>query len=851
MKNRPRDIRDRILQLMQRAGYQPLDKVAMFDALRLENDQRGELREALQRLEKDGLIALVRKDRYVLPDVANLVTGKLEVHRNGSAHVVNEKRDQADVFITSGNMSTALHGDTVVARIMHEGHEQKPGGRIEGRVIRIVERLNHVVVGVLQRSPKGMLYVVPDDARISRDVTVHPGATALPEEPRVGDKVVVRLDPWENPQTNPEGEISEVLGAAQDPGVDMLSIIRKHNLPAEFPRDVLEEAERISETIDVAEIAAREDLREEMVVTIDPDDAKDFDDAINVERTKTGWRLGVHIADVSHYVRPGTALDREARVRGNSTYLADRVIPMLPERLSNGICSLKPGVERLTFSAFIDFTGDGRIKGARFARTVIRSAARLSYRQAFAILQGEREMPPLPPAMTKETRGQATIADGPPVPIDPVVADAVRRAWELASLLRKNRFADGSLDLDFPEVKVWLDAEGRAVKLEKIVNDISHQLIEECMLAANEVVAREIKNRRVPAVYRIHEKPEPDRLNDFREFAATYGFKAGDLTQMREVQKILADIKGAPEEFAIKLQFLKSLKRAAYATAPIGHYGLAKVNYTHFTSPIRRYADLVVHRSLAATTATAPSHREAAPHAGQLGELAEHISTTERTSADAEKDSVQLKKMEFFQRQLASRSPDEFRALVVDVRSYGLFIELPDVSVNGLIHVSDLPDDFYLFDPVRLAFTGRRSGVRFKVGDEVAVKVSRVDTHKRQIDFVPVRPPQPGGKQRPPVGRGNRPERRTSDRPADGRGDSRKPGQTRDRRDGRPGERKASGPPRGNKTPSPQGKPPRQEKPSSRRTPLPPGKKPDDAAPSSDAAPGASRSSRSSRRRRR
>ncbi|HEX8311918.1 MAG TPA: VacB/RNase II family 3'-5' exoribonuclease, partial [Chthoniobacteraceae bacterium] len=449
----------------------------------------------------------------------------------------------------------------------------------------------------------------------------------------------------------------------------------------------------------------REDLRRMPVITIDPDDAKDFDDAIHVERLPNGgWRLGVHIADVSHYVRPGRALDKEARLRGNSTYLADRVIPMLPERLSNGICSLRPDEDRLTSSAFIEFSSGGKIKSARFAKTVIRSAARLTYKQAFAVLQGG-------------TSG------------NPGIDERVHVAWELASLLRKNRYAAGSLDLDFPEVKVRLDENGKAVRLEKIENDISHQLIEECMLAANEVVAREIKGRQQPSIYRIHEDPDPDRLSEYREQAATYGFKAGDLTQRREVQKLLAAIKGKPEEYALKIGFLKSLKRAAYDTRPLGHYGLAKVNYTHFTSPIRRYADLVVHRVLA---------QQRGPSVAEFGATALHISTTERTSADAEKDSVQLKKMEFFQRQLESKRPEEMRAAVVDVRSYGLVVELPDVLVSGLIHVSSLPGDFYMFDPVRLAFTGRKTKRRYKIGDELRVIVSRVDAYKRQIDFVPV-----------------------------------------------------------------------------------------------------------------
>jgi len=691
---------------MEKPDYRALDKVDLSRALRWPPERRAELRKTLDLLEREGAIARIRKDRYIVPEKADLLTGVIQVHHNGNAHVLSGKRGVPDVFVPAAHIGTAMHGDKVIARIMHEGVLQRGAMRREGRVIRILERARDTIVGTLQCT-KNFFYVIPDDPRLPHNVYVRPAEVPAARTPRTGDKVVVRLEPWESRHVNPEGAIVEVLGPAGAPGVDMLSVVRKHALPLEFPAAVLREADRIAETVSPGEIVRREDLRAMPVVTIDPDDAKDFDDAIHVERSGDGWLLGVHIADVSHYVSPGGALEREARKRGNSTYLADRVIPMLPERLSNGICSLKPGVDRLTFSAFITFSAAGKIKSARFARSVIRSAARLTYREAFAILQR-------PPASRIEER--------------------VHAAWELASLLRRNRFAAGSLDLDFPEVKVWLDDEGHAVRLEKIENDISHQLVEECMLAANEVVAKEIKERRVPSIYRIHEDPDPDRLNEFREFAASYGFHAGDLTRRAEVQKLLASIRGTPEEYAVKLAFLKSLKRATYATDPLGHYGLAKANYTHFTSPIRRFADLIVHRVLA---------RQNAGSVSDLEEVARHISQTERTSADAEKDSVIIKKMEFFQRQLATRAPEEFRAVIVDVRSYGLVIELPDVLVSGLIHVSALPDDFYQFDPGRLTFSGRRSRRQFKLGDELPVIVSRIDVPKRQIDFVPVLAPVP------------------------------------------------------------------------------------------------------------
>ncbi len=351
-------------------------------------------------------------------------------------------------------------------------------------------------------------------------------------------------------------------------------------------------------------------MRDQFIVTIDPDDARDFDDAVNVEKidNNSGWKLGVHIADVSAYVTPDSALDREARRRGNSVYLPDRVIPMLPERLSNGVCSLNPGVDRLTHSVFVEFDKSGRAKNARFARSVIRSAKRLTYKEAYAILQAK--------------------------PNDEL-SRRLHTAWELASLLRRKRFEHGSLDLDFPEVKVHVDANGRPIRLERVENDESHQLVEEFMLAANEAVARELRHRSIATVYRVHEDPDPEKLGEYREFILSFGYKVGDLSQRKEVQRFLASIRGKPEEQALKIGLLKSLKRARYAAQPLGHYGLAKPNYLHFTSPIRRYADLVVHRTLAERNLP----RRPKIDIGQIESLAQHISDTERNAAEAEIES--------------------------------------------------------------------------------------------------------------------------------------------------------------------------------------------------------------------
>lgn len=685
-----------------------MDVTELAKALRLAPPDRDQLAGVLRDLELKGEIARVRRNRYILPAAADLFTGIIQFHANGSAHVLAETSDQKDLLIRGENTSTAMHGDRVVARINPpaQGRSQWDLGdqKREGRVIRILNRANPTIVGTLQQSKK-FHYVVPDDPRVVKDLYVPKPDSALGAKP--GDKVVASLDAWESRHLNPEGRVIEVLGKAGAPGVDMLSIIRKHNLPQDFPADIHRLAAQIGPEIDPRDAAERLDLRGNFVFTIDPDDAKDFDDAIQIERTRHGWSVGIHIADVSHYVKPRSPLDKEARTRGNSVYLVDRVIPMLPETLSNGICSLKPHVDRLAFSVLAEIDRSGKPRSVRFAKTVIRSAHRLTYKQALAILEKPAGKDPL--------------------------ANHVHTAWELSSLLRKKRFAAGSLDLDFPEIKVRLDDLGRPVALERLENDISHQLIEELMLLANELVARELKLRKQPTVYRIHEKPDPEKLMEFREFAASQGLRAGDLTQRGEIQRLLAQLPGKPFSAAVKIALLKSLKRARYFSEPLGHYGLSKADYTHFTSPIRRYSDLLVHRALERRLGLTKS----GPDSTSLATVSEHLSTTERTAADAERESVRLKKLEFFQLQAGAKKRQKFHAVIMDARNFGLFVELPEFLLTGLVHISALPDDFFVFDAPRCRLVGRRTRKTYKVGDEITVAVDKVDMFKQQVDFKP------------------------------------------------------------------------------------------------------------------
>jgi ribonuclease R len=683
----------------------PLPAPAIAEALRLNHEDLNLLRQTLSLLEREGKLARVRHDHYIVPRAADLFTGKLQIHAGGSGHVLAEQEGGKDLFIAADHLGTALHGDRVVARLIRDPRDHgrvRRDRRAEGKILRIVERANAPIVGTLQRT-QNFFHIVADDPRFPRNLYV-----PSPEGAHPGDKVVARLDRWENSHVNPEGRIVEVLGPSGAPGVDMLSVIHKHGLPRDFPDGVNAEAGRFGSRITESDLEGREDLRGRNILTIDPDDARDFDDAIEVHPTDFGWNVAVHIADVSHYVKPGTPLDEEARHRGNSVYLADRVIPMLPENLSNGLCSLRPDEDRLAFSVFAEINHDGSVGHVRFGRSVIRSFARLTYRHALALLQ---------------------------TPPKDEVGRRVHAAWDCSSTLRKRRFAAGALDLEMPEVKVWLDPAGHPVRLELVENDISHQLIEELMLLANEQVARHLKRRKQPNVYRIHEKPDPEKLDEYRELAATYGVKAGDLGHRPELQRLLDGLKGKPYASALKIGLLKSLKRARYSPDPLGHYGLSKADYSHFTSPIRRYADLLTHRALARDL----DSRARGPASRDLGSICEHLSTTERTAADAEKESVRLKKLEYFSKlaQVPAQGGvvPSFAARVIEARNYGLLVELPEVMMTGLVPVSTMDDDFYHFDAPRSRLIGKHSKRIFKAGELLSVRVERVDLFKQQIDF--------------------------------------------------------------------------------------------------------------------
>ena len=694
---------NKILNLLRRPNYTPLNAAELRPKLGLPPSQQKQLEQVLGQLERRGQIARVKQgNRYALPVDADLVPGRIRMNRAGVGFVQPDDPKFPTIRVSFDGTATAMHGDHVLvrrevsARVPRRPEATEP----TGRVIRVLERARTQLVGTLQRG-KQFLYVIPDDPRISHDIYVPPPRdTGRPAN--VGDKVVVDLREWKSRHTNPEGEIVEVLGPPNAEGVDMLSVIRQYKLALHFPKRVLLDAQSVGTVVKPAERSGRTDCRSQQVVTIDPDDAKDFDDAICLERDGAEhWKLWVHIADVSHYVQPGSALDQEAARRGNSTYLVDRVVPMLPEALSNELCSLKPEVERLTKCVEFLLASDGRVLKTKFYPAVIRSQRRHNYREVFALLQRRP-------------------ADG--------IEQMLHDAHHLAQKIRRARFKAGSLDLDFPETKIRLDERGRVLRMEKVENDASHQLIEECMLLANEAVAARLMAMGRPALYRVHEAPDEKRLREYREDVLTHHVACGNLSNRMEVQKLLERLNGLAIGQALKIGFLKSLMRARYAVEPLGHYGLAKKRYTHFTSPIRRYADLVVHRAL-----FQPPGRPVA--ATSLKEVAEHLSETERNSDDAERDSRDVKMFAFLNAQLKSAHPTRYPALVTDVRNFGFFVDVTGLGMSGLVPLSGVSDDFYQFDVTRGQLVGRRKRRVFKLGDKVEVQIAKVDTFKRQVDF--------------------------------------------------------------------------------------------------------------------
>jgi ribonuclease R len=750
-------LRDEVLAFMKSNPAQPVTKSMLARRLQVPADRRSELRRAIDALVSEGIVQEGKKACYTLrASGGNRLAGTLKFHPKGHAFFFPDLTDPANlatgmdlvaldrVHIPRRDSGTALDGDRVLVAIQKPSPRRRPASRGEivpaaaeetrGRVEKVLSRRSGRLVGVFRQN-KGFGWIECQDKAVDGHIDLVGDTTAQP-----GQMVVVDLENWRDPGIAPRGRIIEVLGWPGDPGVDIIGVIHRYGLRTSFPEDVLASARAVPDEVEPAELARREDWRDKLVITIDPADAKDHDDAIWLEKTRNGWTLAVHIADVSHYIKPGGVMDKEAVERGNSTYLVDRVLPMLPVELSNGICSLKPDVDRLTKCALLEISSDGKITKAGFLDAVIHSRAKLSYEQAQAIL------------------------DGKPAPkgSDPQLEPMVREAWKMASILRRRRFANGALDLEMPEIKIRLDSNGRAVAAEPVIHTESHQLIEECMLAANDAVAKVLRERMKPAVYRIHEDPDPSRLMDYTETAMLHGYRPGDLTNRAHIQKLLDESKGTPEEHIIKLGLLKSLKRAAYSAEPVGHYGLAKGDYCHFTSPIRRYADLIVHRALQPLLRNSPKNPDRTPSQSELREISRHISDTERNSAEAESETKQIKLFEYLKRVAEMHDPHVFDGLVTDVRPMGLMVEIPDMAIRGVVKREDLPDGRWRLEGHRGAWVSA-DGMVIAMGMRLPLHVTGLDLEKRFVDFSVAGPPTSVGtksihpRQSPPSRRREKP----------------------------------------------------------------------------------------------
>lgn len=689
-----------IVTFIRSKSHHPMKMKELAKALSIPQAEYRNFRKVIRELLQSGELVKLKRNRIGLASQMDIVVGEISITR-GSVGFVPQDDGEQDIMIPSAHLLTALDGDKVMVRLT--GYS---GGRRTGTVIKVVERAARSIVGLFHKS-RNFSFVEPDNPRLHRDIYIPPGDTL---EAKDGEKVLAILTLWDDPYLNPEGKVVQRLGFPGDPGVDMLTIIKGFNLPEKFPTEVLKEAQESSAALTKDETDRRLDLTKKCIYTIDPEDAKDHDDAISVERIKGGYRLGVHIADVSFYVKEGTALDKEAFERGNSVYLPGMVIPMLPETLSNDICSLRPNRKRLAHSIIVDFDKRGKMLKWRLADTLIKSRAKLTYEEV-----------------------QRFFNNGVATPKISRVADSLMLARELAGILSKRRFSEGSLDFDLPEAKIILNEKGEVLELGNRVRLESHRLIEEFMLAANRAVALEVFRNGQPFLYRVHDKPDLEKLEAFSAMMSRLGYTFPVSTTMKPLAfaRFLDQVKNAPEADLINELMLRSMMKAVYQRENIGHFGLAFTHYTHFTSPIRRYPDLLVHRLLRKLK----NGKYPPAFAKRIVSIIDHVgrqcSETERTAEEAERQAIKVKQVAFMARHVG----DEFDGVISGVTGYGFFVRLDNLGVEGLVRLSSIDDDYYRFDEKQYRIIGRRSGRCFRLGDKIKVGVLKVDKTNNEIDL--------------------------------------------------------------------------------------------------------------------
>ena len=700
---------EQLLRMMRDKVDHPATPRELLQRLKIPRDHRATFKRLLQDLVASGALIQTRGNRYGLPDRMNLVVGKVVTNPRGFGFVVPDRPledSSGDLYIAGSNLNQAMHGDRVVARVERIGTRGA-----EGRILRILERGSSTVVGRFDQDDSGLGFVVPFDRRVIMDVQIPAGET-LDAEP--GDMVVVEITRWPTPARGPLGRVTEVLGDVNEPGVDTEIIIRKFGIPDQHPPEAIEEATRLGSEVRERDVRGRTDFRDVVTVTIDGEHARDFDDAITLEKLANGnYWLGVHIADVAHYVPEGSALDEEAYERATSVYFPERAVHMFPAELATGLCSLNPRVDRLVQSCLMEVDRRGDVVRYELHDGVIHSNARMTYTEVNAILT-ERDA-----ATIKRYRELVPLFE---------------TMRELFEILNKRRHRRGSIDFDLKEPEIVLDEEGMVEEIVALDRNVAHRIIEEFMLLANETVAQHLDEHQVPTLYRIHEEPDPLKVEEFEEFISTLGYGLGaaaDDVRPRHFQKLVERMHGTPEEKAIAFLMLRTMQKARYDAQNLGHFGLAASSYTHFTSPIRRYPDLVVHRTLRESRHGHMSEERREQLIEDLPDIARHTSERERRADEAERELVQWKKVRF----MADKVGDEFQGYITGVTAFGLFVELIEHFVEGLVHVSTMADDYYRFVERAHILRGENTGRVYRLGDRINVQVVKVDMERRQVDL--------------------------------------------------------------------------------------------------------------------
>ena len=697
---------NKILEYMREEAYNPLLFEELAQALGVGKDEYEQLIEMLQNMEQEGLVVKTRRKRYGIPERMNLVVGRLQGSQKGFGFLIPDNLDIKDLYIPVESLNGAMHNDKIIARITKG---VVGGNKSEGEIIRILKRANEKIVGTFEKN-RNFGFVVPDDRRIYQDIFVSKDDFGDAKE---GHKVVIEITKWPEGRRNPEGKVIEILGHKNDAGTDILSIIRSHNLPEEFPAEVEIQASKIPDEVRSEQISNRRDLRNKIIITIDGEDAKDLDDAVSLEVLENGnYSLGVHIADVSQYVFESSPLDNEALKRGTSVYLVDRVIPMLPKKLSNGICSLNPQVDRLTLSCSMEINEKGNVVKYEIYESIIRTKERMTYGNVNKILEDDNDE-------IKERYNY--------------LIDTFKDMEKLMNILRKKRKLRGSLDFEFDETKIILDDKGKPIDIRPYERGASEKIIEEFMIVCNETIAEHMYWKEMPFVYRVHEDPDPEKIQALNEFIHNFGYsiKGTDEIHPKALQQVLDKVAGKKEERLINTLLLRSLRKARYDGESIGHFGLASKFYCHFTSPIRRYPDLTIHKIIKEDIHGKLNAERIRQLKERIPFIAEQSSIRERAAEEAERETEDLKKAEY----MKDRIGEEYEGIISSVTAFGMYVQLEN-TIEGLIHVSNMEDDYYIFDENNHFLIGERKKKIYRIGDMVKIRVLSADISNRNIDFV-------------------------------------------------------------------------------------------------------------------